>query len=143
MSDCNTVVEKSLYQAVANPEAIQEVITVSFTALVLLEKMDLDFWNRNSIYYGLVSIQPNICLQKWEQIMFRNKQIPIFFSVQTPASFLVGKRAREDLISSPNVIEISIRREEATFALLLIQSSLIKLLLLLETDAKKVHFLTK
>ena len=43
MSDCNTVVEKSLYQAVANPEAIQEVITVSFTALVLLEKMDLDF----------------------------------------------------------------------------------------------------
>ena len=72
MSDCNTVVEKSLYQAVANPEAIQEVITVSFTALVLLEKMNLDFWNGNSIYYGLVSIQPTICLQKWEQIMFRN-----------------------------------------------------------------------
>ena len=53
MSDCNTVVEKSLYQAVANPEAIQEVITVSFTALVLLEKIDLDFWNRNSIYHWL------------------------------------------------------------------------------------------
>ena len=50
MSDCNTVVEKSLYQAVANPEAIQEVITVSFTALVLLEKMDLDFWNGKIVY---------------------------------------------------------------------------------------------
>ena len=40
-----------------------------------------------------------------------------FFSDQTLASFLVGKSAGEDLISSPNVIEISIRREEATFAL--------------------------
>ena len=47
MSDCNTVVEKSLYQAVANPEAIQEVITVSFIVLVWLEKiLDSDFSGR-------------------------------------------------------------------------------------------------